>query len=204
MAKQIETITTVLSATADAVAATVPGTGKGLAAAKRAAHRAKGAATYALTQAQFDAAFDAGRGYAGAYVEAAAALQPLLAPLSGKSSPEAVTQWKHYAEAFRLGMAAEREIDPDSARKAFNRLTDMLGFDKPQTAEARAKAAARAAKRPASPAAEDGGTAMDGAGEAAAAAVQMALSPSEAHLVSLVRQGKHTMAAQFIAELAAQ
>lgn len=169
------------------------------------AKRATGGASYAVTQESFDIAFDAGRAYAGAYHAAAAALQPLLAPLSGAETDAAVGQWREYQRAFVLGMAEAREIDPDSARKAFNRLTEYLGLSKPQTAAAKAKQAQRAAKAPtkAQDGAEDAGEGVKaGAADAAVAAVQMGLSSIEAHLIALVRAGKFEMAAECIAAMA--
>lgn len=168
------------------------------------AKRATGGASYAVTQESFDIAFDAGRAYAGAYHAAAAALQPLLAPLSGAETDAAVGQWAEFQRAFVLGMAEAREIDPDSARKAFNRLTEYLGLSKPQTAAAKAKQAQRAAaKAKDAPAAEDAGEGVKaGAADAAVAAVQMGLSSIEAHLIALVRAGKFEMAAECIAAMA--
>lgn len=164
------------------------------------AKRATGGASYAVTQESFDIAFDAGRAYAAAYHAAAAALQPLLAPLSGSEQQAAVDQWKEYARAFALGMAEAREIDPDSARRAFNRITDYLGLVKPQTAAAKAKQAKRAAEAPtAEP--ED---VKAGAADEATAAVQMGLSSIEAHLISLVRSGKYEMACECIGAIAAK
>jgi hypothetical protein len=163
------------------------------------AKRATGGASFAVTQESFDIAFDAGRAYAGAYHAAAAALQPLLAPLSGSEAEAAVAQWGEFQRAFVLGMAEAREIDPDSARKAFNRLTDYLGLSKPQTAAAKAKQAARAKAKPAEDAGEDS---KAGAADAATAAVQMGLSSIEAHLIQLVRSGKFEMAAECIASMA--
>lgn len=154
--------------------------------------------TFIVTQESFDVAFHAGRAVAGAFQAAAAALSPLLAPLSGLSSPEAVAQWNEYRRGFALGMAAERAIDPDSARRMFGRIVDFLALDKPQTEAARAKQAARASSQP------DGeASPVDGAGAAAAAKVKMELSGMEAHLIGLVRAGKHEMAAQCIADMAA-
>lgn len=157
-------------------------------------------ATYVVTQEAFDVAFDAGRAYAGAYHAAAVALQPLLAPLSGKSDATAVAQWREFQRAFTLGMAEAREIDPDSARKAFNRLTEYLGLDKPQTQAARAKQAARASAKPAGD--EDDDSPKDGAGDAAAQAVQMGLTAIEAHLIGMLRAGKYAQAAQCVADMA--
>lgn len=165
------------------------------------AKRATGGASYAVTQESFDIAFDAGRAYASAYHAAAAALQPLLAPLSGSEAEAAVAQWREIQRAFTLGMAEAREIDPDSARKAFNRLTDYLGLTKPQTAEAKAKQAKRAADKPAEDAGEG---AKAGAADEATAAVQMGLSSIEAHLISLVRSGKFEMACECIGAIAAK
>lgn len=164
------------------------------------AKRATGGASYAVTQESFDIAFDAGRAYSAAYHAAAAALQPLLAPLSGSESEAAVNQWKELQRGFVLGMAGGREIDPDSARRAFNRITDYLGLTKPQTAKAKAEAARRAAGQPAQEPAQDGPKA--GAADKAAAAVQMGLSSIEAHLIALVRAGKFEMAAECIAAMA--
>lgn len=157
-------------------------------------------ASYVVTQEAFDVAFGAGQAYAGAYHAAAVALQPLLSPLSGRSDGTAVAQWKEYARGFALGMSEAREIDPDSARKAFNRLADYLGLTKPQTPEAAAKAAKRAAAKP-----QDAGddTPIDGAGAEAADAVKMALSKLEAHLIGMLRAGKYEMAAQCVADMAA-
>lgn len=155
------------------------------------------AATYAVTQEAFDAAFNAGRTYSAAYAVAGAALQPLLTPLSGSDRPEAVAQWREFQRAFCLGMAAERAIDPDSARRAFNRLTENMGLTKPQTAAAKAKQAGRAAQ-----AGDEEASPKDGAGEAAAQAVQMGLSAMEAHLISMLRAGKFTQAAQAVADMA--
>jgi hypothetical protein len=171
------------------------------------AKRASGAAVFAVTQESFDAAFEAGRAYAGAYHAAAEALQPLLAPLSGLATAEAVGQWKEYARAFALGMAEAREIDPDSARRAFNRVTEYLGLSKPQTQAAAAKQAARAKAKPADDAGaedEDGDASpKDGAGAKAAAKVKLELSGMEAHLISMLRAGKFTQAAQAVADMAA-
>jgi hypothetical protein len=170
------------------------------------ARRATGAAVFAVTQESFDAAFEAGRAYAGAYHAAAEALQPLLAPLSGLATAEAVSQWKEYARAFALGMAEAREIDPDSARRAFNRVTEYLGLSKPQTQAAAAKQAARAKAKPADDAGaedEDGASPKAGAGAAAAAKVKLELSGMEAHLISMLRAGKFTQAAQAVADMAA-
>lgn len=161
---------------------------------------------YIVTQECFDSAFDAGRAYAGAYHAAAQALQPLLAPLSGLRTPEAVAQWREIQRAFTLGMAEEREIDPDSARKAFNRLTDYLGLDKPQTAAAAAKQAARKASAPAgaaSGASEAEDSPKAGEADAAVARVAMELSAMEAHLIGMLRAGKFFQAAQAVADMAA-
>lgn len=171
-----------------------------------AAKRATNAAVFALTQESFDVAFNAGRAFASAYADAAAALAPLLSPLSawvGEKTPTCpVVQWAHLRAAFVQGMAAERAIMPGSAERAWQRIVDDLGLTKPQSAEAAKKAAARAAKRGDEPEGDE--TPLDGSGEAAASAVQMALSPFEAHIVTLLRAGKTTMAAQAIAESAAQ
>lgn len=176
-------------------------TTKQLKTGNKAAKRAGKTASYAVTQEAFDVAFNAGMAYAGAYHAAAAALQPLLTPLSGSEAEHAVAQWKELQRGFVLGMAEAREIDPDSARKAFNRLVEYLGLEKPQTAEAKAKQAERAKKKPAK-AAEEDGTPVDGAGDAAAQAVKMELSRMEAHLISLVRAGKFEMAAECVASMA--
>lgn len=162
-------------------------------------------ATFLVTQESFDVAFDAGRAYAGAYHAAAEALQPILAPLAGQTTQAAVNQWRELQRAFTLGMAEAREIDPDSARKAFNRITDYLGLAKPQTPEAARKQAQRAAAKPAEPdgaGAEDDDSPKAGAGAAAAASVAMELSRMEAHLIALVRAGKFEMAAECVASMA--
>jgi hypothetical protein len=165
-----------------------------------AARKAGRAVSFVVTQESFDVAFHAGRAVAGAFQAAATALQPLLTPLSGLSSPEAVAQWNEYRRGFALGMAAERDIDPDSARRMFGRIVDFLGLSKPQTEAARAKQAKRAAQAPN----DDDGEAspMDGAGAVAAQAVQMALSSMEAHLIGMLRAGKYTQAAQAVADMA--
>lgn len=164
-----------------------------------AARKAGKVATFNVTQEAFDVAFGAGQAYAGAYHAAAVALQPLLAPLSGKTDATAVAQWREYQRGFCLGMAEAREIDPDSARRAFNRLADYLGLDKPQTQAAKAKQATRAAQAPGE---DDDTSPKDGAGEDAAQAVQMALSALEAHLIAMLRAGKYAQAAQCVADMA--
>lgn len=156
-------------------------------------------ASYAVTQEAFDAAFNAGRTVAGAYAAAGAILQPLLAPLSGLTTDAAVAQWRELQRGFCLGMAAERAIDPDSARRQFGRLVDDMGLTKPQTEAAKAKQAARAAAKGDA----DDASPKDGAGAAAAAKVKMELSSIEAHIIGLIRAGKHSMAAQAVADLAA-
>lgn len=181
-----------------------PGIGKGRAASARGECATRGAATYAVTQESFDAAFEAGRAYAGAYHAAAAALQPILAPLSGLRTESAVAQWREIQRAFTLGMAEEREIDPDSARKAFNRITDYLGLDKPQTAAAAAKQAKRKAAAPAGGASEADDSPKAGEADAAVARVAMELSSMEAHIINLLRTGKVSMATQAIADAYAQ
>lgn len=163
-----------------------------------AARKAGKVATYSVTQEAFDVAFGAGVAYAGAYHAAAVALQPLLTPLAGKTDGTAVAQWREFQRAFCLGMAEAREIDPDSARRAFNRLTDYLGLDKPQTEAAKAKQAQRAAAAPEG----DDSSPKDGAGEAAAAKVKMELSSMEAHIIGLLRAGKFEMATECVAGLA--
>lgn len=165
---------------------------------KPAAKRATNAASYAVTQEAFDAAFTAGCTVAGAYAAAGAILQPLLAPLSGLTTDNAVAQWRELQRGFCLGMAAERSIDPDSARRQWGRLVDDMGLVKPQTEAAKAKQAARAKAAPA----DDDATPKDGAGAAAAAKVKMELSSIEAHIISLLRAGKREMAAQAIADMA--
>jgi hypothetical protein len=168
------------------------------------AKRATAAAVFAITQQAYDVAFGAGQAYANAYAGAADVLQPLLAPLSGwvgaagPTSP--VTQWNHLRAAFVAGMAEARGISPDSAGKAWQRIADDMGLTKPQTTEAAAKAAQRKAKP--QPEAEDDGSPKDGAGTEAAARISMELTSIEAHIVSLLRQGKRTQAAQAIADLA--
>lgn len=160
--------------------------------------------TFIVTQEAFDAAFNAGRTVAGAYAAAGAILQPLLVPLSGQESETAVAQWRELQRGFCMGMAAERNIDPDSARRQFLRLVEDMGFTKPQTAEAKRKAAARKAAAPAADGADsDAGepTPKDGAG---AVAAKMALSAMEAHLISMIRAGKFTQAAQCVADMATQ
>lgn len=159
--------------------------------------------TYVVTQESFDVAFHAGRAVAGAFQAAAAALSPVLAPLSGLSTTAAVAQWNEYRRAFALGMAAERDIDPDSARRMFGRIVDFLNLDKPQTEAARAKQAARAAAGPVADAGAEGDdTPKDGAGAAAAGQVKMVLTSIEAHIVGLMRAGKFEMAAQAVADVA--
>lgn len=158
------------------------------------------AETFLVTQESFDAAFNAGRAVAGAFHAAAQALFPLLSPLSGSSADTAVRQWNEYRRAFSLGMAAERNIDPDSARRMFGRIVEFLGLDKPQTEAARAKQAKRAAQAPQKDADET--TPKDGAAAEAAARVAMELSRMEAHLIALVRAGKFEMAAECIGNMA--
>lgn len=158
---------------------------------------------YAITQAQFDSAFGAGVAWGSAYGTAADTLQPLLAPLSGQSSPEAIEQWNHLRLAFIGGAAQARLISPESANRAWVRIVDDLGLDKPQSERARAEAARRKANAPAKPTApesEPEGTVMDGSGAQAAEQVQMALSKLEAHLIALLRAGKREMAATLIAD----
>lgn len=157
--------------------------------------------TYVVTQEAFDAAFNAGRTVAGAYAAAGAILQPLLAPLSGQESETAVAQWRELQRGFCMGMAAERSIDPDSAQRQFRRLVEDMGFTKPQTAEAKRKAAARKAAAPKDGADGADDTPKDGAG---AAAAKMALSAMEAHLISMLRAGKFTQATQCVADMATQ
>jgi hypothetical protein len=154
--------------------------------------------SYVVTQESFDAAFHAGRAVAGAFQAAAAALSPLLTPLSGQSAPHLIAQWNEYRRAFSLGMAAERQIDPDSARRMFGRIVDFLNLDKPQSAAAKAKAASRAKAKPAA-SMEDAGTPKDGAGADAAATVKMVLSEFEARVIGFLRAGKPEMAAEAIA-----
>lgn len=160
---------------------------------------------FALTQAEHDVAFDAGRAVAGAIHSAAGTLLPLLTPLSGQSSPEAIDRWAHLRAAFVAGFAAERMIDPDSASRAWTRVVDLLGLDKPQSEAARAKQAKREAERAANAPQEAGegeGSPKDGAGAEAAAKVSMVLSSMEAHLIALVRGGKFEMAAECVAGMA--
>lgn len=167
------------------------------------ARKAGKVATYAVTQETFDLAFNVGRSFAGAYASAGEALQPLLAPLSGLSTDAAIAQWREYRRAFCLGMAAERNIVPGSSERAWQRIVDDLGLDKPQSVEAKRKAASRAKAKPAAQPATgeaDDASPMDGAGEAAAQAVQMALSSMEAHIITLLRAGKVSMATQAIAD----
>jgi hypothetical protein len=153
--------------------------------------------SYVVTQESFDVAFHAGRAVAGAFQSAAAALAPLLTPLSGKSEDHLIRQWNEYRRAFTLGMAAERNIDPDSARRMFGRIVDFLNLDKPQSAAAKAKAASRAKAKPAPM--EEAGTPKDGAGADAAATVKMVLSEFEARVIGFLRAGKPEMAAEAIA-----
>lgn len=155
------------------------------------------AVTFIVTQESFDVAFKAGCAYAGAYHAAAEALQPILAPLSGLTTQESVNQWRELQRAFTLGMSDARAIDPDSARKAFNRLTDYLGLAKPQTVAAAAKQARR---KDAKPDSKSDPVPADGA--AIAQAVVMELSAMEAHIVAMVRAGKFEMACEAIAGLA--
>jgi hypothetical protein len=164
--------------------------------------------SYVVTQESFDAAFHAGRAVAGAFQAAAAALSPLLSPLSGKSDAHLIAQWNEYRRAFALGMAAERSIDPDSARRMFVRIVEFLCLVRPQSETAKAKAAARgqasaadkAAARKAKVASmEDAGTPKDGAGADAAATVKMVLSEFEARVIGFLRAGKPEMAAEAIA-----
>lgn len=163
-----------------------------------AAQDAGKAVSYVVTQETFDAAFHAGRAVAGAFQTAAETLRPLLYPLAARTDDTAVRQWNEYRRAFSLGMAAERGIDPDSARRMFGRIVDFLGFDKPQTLKALAEQKRKAALAPAKPEPSP----KDGAGAEAVAAVQMGLSAIEAHLISMVRAKKFTMATQCIAEMA--
>jgi hypothetical protein len=157
------------------------------------------ALTFVVTQEAFDAAFHAGRAVAGAFHAAAEALAPMLTPLAGSSDARHIAQWNEFRRAFSLGMAAERNVDPDSARRMFGRIVDFLGLDKPQSEEAKRKQAARAAAKPTEPAGDEESP-VDG--EAAAQAVQMALSQMEAHLVSMLRAGKFAQAAQCVADMA--
>jgi len=161
--------------------------------------------TFVVTQEAFDAAFNAGRTVAGAYAAAGAILEPMLRPLSGASTETAVAQWRELQRAFCMGMAAERNIDPDSARRQFGRLVDDMGFTKPQTEAAKAKQAARVKQD--SKAGADEGEPKTGAGAEAAKAVKMELSSMEAHLIQLLRAGKYSMAAECVggfAQAAAQ
>lgn len=157
--------------------------------------------TYIVEQASYDAAFHAGRAVAGAFQAAAVALQPLLVPLSGLSTAPAIAQWNEYRRAFCLGMAAERNVDPDSARRMFGRIVDFLGLDKPQSEAAKAKQAKRAAARPEGEEEGEDGP-KDGAGEDAAQGVKMVLSSMEAHLIAMLRAGKFSQAAQAVADMA--
>lgn len=154
--------------------------------------------TFVVTQESFDAAFKAGHAVGIAFHDAAEALRPLLYPLAARTDDVAVRQWNEYRRAFCLGMAAARSIDPDSARRMFGRAVDYLNLDKPQTPAALKKQKARKAAAPET----DESTPVDGAGEEAAQAIQMALSKIEAHIITLLRAGKHEMAAQCIADLA--
>lgn len=156
---------------------------------------------FLVTQETFDSVFNAGRALAAGYATAGEALQSVLAPLSGLSTESAVAQWNEYRRAFALGMAAERNIDPDSGRRAFNRITEDMGLTKPQTEAAKAKQAARAKKAPAAEG-DESSTPKDGAGTEAAAQVKMVLSGMEAHLIAMLRAGKFEMVAQAVADLA--
>jgi hypothetical protein len=170
----------------------------------KSAKRAGKGATYIVTQEAFDVAFSAGVAFANAYASAAEALEPILRPLSGLSAPEAIAQWREYRRAFCMGMAAERSILPGSSERAWQRIIDDLGLDKPQSEEAKRKAAKRAADKAAEAPEADDASPKDGAGAQAAARVQMELSAMEAHLISLVRAGKAEMAAQCVAEMTAK
>lgn len=160
-------------------------------------------AVFAVTQESYDVAFGAGVSVGSAFNDAAAALRPLLYPLSARTEDRAVEQWNEYARAFAAGMAEARAIDPDSARRMFGRIVDFLGFEKPQTLKARALQVKRAAEAKAEgkgEAAEK--TPKKGEAAAAVAAVQMGLSKIEAHLIKLIRAGKFEMAGECIAALA--
>lgn len=184
---------------------------KELSTGNKGAKRAGKGETFIVTQEAFDVAFTAGRVVGGAMQAAAEAMLPLLAPLAGQTSETAVAQWNEYRRAFCLGMAAERGIDPDSARRMFGRIADFLGLDKPQTAKAAAAQAKRKAEADAARAAagesdeasdEDGPSAKDGAGAGMGGEIRMGLTKIEAHIISLVRAGKFEMAAECIASLA--
>lgn len=159
------------------------------------------AVTYVVTQETFDVAFKAGHAVGIAFHDAAEALKPLLYPLSARTDDVSVKQWNEYRRAFCMGMAAARNIDPDSARRMFGRVVDYLNLDKPQTQKALAEQKRRAANKGENEQDSDASP-VDGAGAAAAEAVKMELSKIEAHIISLLRAGKHEMAAQCIADMA--
>ena len=91
-----------------------------------------------------------------------------------------------------------------SASRRFQRLCKESDIEVPKadSAAAQKKAAQRAAKK----AADASGDALEGMGDVAASAtitaVKMELSAIEAHIISLIRAAKFTLAAQAVAGLA--
>lgn len=171
---------------------------------------------YALTQEQADTAAQVGQDFAAAELGADAVLAPLaelLAPLSGKINATAPEQWKHIRAAFVQGYMDGMGCTEESAGRAWTRAIQRINAGlkeenkpeliKPMTAAAKAEADRRAKLKPAKtePEQEDEQDEHAGAGEDAANAVTMELSPSEAHLIHLVRKGKIVQAAEYLAHL---
>jgi hypothetical protein len=122
---------------------------------------------------------------------------------------------KTYADWIAIGkcwqdvLVKGKGCTESAAERAWQRLVKLSGYKRPQTPEAAKKAAQRAKAKAAEVKPEASAEAKPeaskvGKGKAAAAAVNLQLNPSEAHLIALIRGAKWEMAASFIAKLAEQ
>lgn len=148
------------------------------------------ATSFVISQAEFDTFHGAGIADAVHAASMDAVLAPVLATMSGSTNPVDLERWNALREAF-IGGAVHEGIEPESAGRRWTRLIQTLGFDKPQSAKARALQVARRLDR-ANDAKPKAATPKAGAGSTAAKAAKLELNAMEAHIIAMIRAGKFT------------
>lgn len=85
-------------------------------------------------------AFLAGQKFGSAEIDAAQAIVDLLTPYSGQTTTDSVNEWAAVRASWVLGYIDATGFAEPSARKAWSRLVESTGLERPQTAEQAAAA----------------------------------------------------------------
>ena len=154
--------------------------------------------TKALSARAFEAGRAAGRQAGNWLAESVHAIAEILPGELTPAQYRAIrAEWaRGYAETFGC-----KEVSAQNQwAKVWKGVESAYGFKKPQTEEARRKAAQRAAQR--ATATGDGEPVPPAKGKQAAQKARMELSAIEAHLVSLLRRGQFKACVDVIHKLA--